>query len=545
MLTPLILSAALLSAPARALDDSLEAKLDKVFAPWARAEGPGGLAAVIRDGEVVYSKGFGLASLEFGVPMKADMASDIGSISKQFTAAAILLLAEDGKLSLDDHINKHAPEIPTFGEEITIRHLLTHTSGLRDYLTVHALSGAGIYSEISDARILQIMGRQQGLNARPGEEFNYCNTGFWLAGHIVEKVSGKSLGDFCKERIFGPLGMSSTHFDDNRTRLLKNKALSYTQGPEGWIPMQSDMTVVGDGGLITTLADFAKWDANFYANKLGKGSADFFKPMLTPGQLSSGRALPYGFGMFLDKHREQTRHQHGGTWLGYQSMAARLPEKRITVLTFGNDGSPLAPELANKALDVMLGIEPEAEGPAAKITLTGAQMERVVGDWMIADTVSLKLFKNAEGALMLEVPGQPPYPVFATSPTELFLEVAPVTIKFEDVEGPFQKATFTQGAPAPMVRAAPFKPTAEQLASLAGRWHAPEIGATWVLTVKDDALMLSIEGEPDSTAVPLKDENTVMVGVLTIRFERDEDGKVTSGTMDAGRAKGMILRRAE
>lgn len=545
MITPLLFSAALLWAPASSADDALEAKLDKVFAPWSRADGPGGLAAVIQDGKIIYAKGFGLASLEFGVPMKPDMASDIGSISKQFTATAILLLAEDGKLSLDDNINKHVPEIPTFGEEITIRHLLTHTSGLRDYITLYALGGNPIDTELSDSRILGIMGRQQGLNAKPGEEFNYCNTGFWLAGHIVEKVSGKTLGEFCKERIFEPLGMSKTFFDDDRSRLLKNKVMSYTQGPTGWAPQHSTMTVVGDGGLITTLDDFAKWDANFYANKLGQGSADFFKPMLTPGKLASGRDLPYGFGMFLDKHRDQVRQQHGGTWLGYQSMAARLPEKRITVLTFGNDGSPLAPQLADQALDVMLGIEPEAEEASEKVTLSDEQIERVLGDWLIAGTVNLKLFKNAEGALMLEVPGQPPYPVFAKSPSELFLEVAPVTIKFEEAEGPFQKAVFTQGAPAPMARAAGFKPSAEQLASLAGRWEAPEIGAIWVLTVKDDALMLSIEGEPESTAVPLKDENTLTLGVLTIRFERDADGKVTTGKMDAGRAKGMILQRAD
>jgi CubicO group peptidase (beta-lactamase class C family) len=520
----------------------LSAQLDRIFAPWDRKEGPGGVAAVIKDGEIIYAKGFGLASLEFGVPMTSETACDIGSTSKQFTAMAILLLEEDGKLSLDDDIQLYAPEIPTFGEKVTIRHILTHTSGLRDYLTIHALKTGSVDEDLSDERILALMGRQRALNFKPGTSWNYCNTGFWLAGLIVKRTSGKSLNDFCQERIFAPLGMTRTYFEDDKTRVQRGKAMSYAEGPDGWLALTSMMTAVGDGGLVTTVQDFAKWDANFQKNRLGKGSQELIAKMTTPMRLEGGKAVPYGLGLMLDSYQGTPRQAHGGAWLGYRSQALRLPEKRISVLAFGTDGSELSGRLADEAADLLLGIEKKADA-GGEAALSPSQLERIVGEWSIAGEVPVKLFLD-QGELKLEVPGQPPYPVFARSETELFLKVAPVTIKFRKTEaGPFQEAEFTQGQTAPMTRAAGYRPTEAELKALAGIWHAPELDSIWELEAKNGKLVLREPGSTEEFELTMNKKGEASFGAIKVAIVIDEMGRADLASIDAGRASGLILQR--
>ncbi len=540
MSLPLLLALAM--TPPAVQDAGLSARLDQIFAPWARKDGPGGIAAVIRDGEIIYAKGFGLASLEFGVPMTAETASDIGSTSKQFTAMAILLLEEEGKLSLDDDIRIHAPEIPTFGETVTIRHILSHTSGLRDYLTLYAIKEGSVDGELNDEKILALMGRQRALNFKPGTSWNYCNTGFWLAGLIVERASGKSLNEFCQERIFGPLGMTRTYFEDDKAKVQRNKAMSYTEGPNGWLALTSMMTAVGDGGLITTVQDFAKWDANFRKNRLGRGRQELIAKLTTPALLEGGQAVPYGLGLMLDAYQGTPRHHHGGAWLGYRSQALRLPEKGISVLAFGTDGSPLSSEMADKAADLLLGIE-KAPEDSAEIKLSPAQLERIVGEWSIGGAVQLKLFLD-QGELKLEVPGQPPYPAFARSETELFLKVAPVTIKFKGIDaGPYREAEFTQGQTAPMTRASAYKPEPAELEALAGTWHAPELDSIWELTARDGRLFLREPGSAEEVELALDRKGEASVSILKIKFTLDSQGRTREAVLDAGRATGLILQR--
>ncbi len=242
--------------------------IDAIFSEWT-AQTPGVAIAVVRDEKVIYSRGYGMASLEHSAPVAVDTVFDIGSTSKQFTAACILLLAEDGKLSISDEVRKYIPELPQYERPITIAHLLHHTSGLRDYTALMGLGGLSIEPDYTDAFLLEIIFRQKGLNFPPGERFSYSNTNFFLLGEIVRRVSGMPLSRFAKERIFDPLGMSSTIFMDDHLAVIPRRAESYyprEDGSGGFTLAISLMDNVGDGGVYTTVEDLAKWDANFYHN---------------------------------------------------------------------------------------------------------------------------------------------------------------------------------------------------------------------------------------------------------------------------------------
>ena len=245
-------------------------KVDELFRDYDRSDTPGCALGVYRDGKIAYARGYGMANLELGVANSPQTVFDIGSTGKQFTAFSIQLLAQEGKLSLDDDIRKWMPEIPSYGKTITIRHLLHHTGGLRDYIELMSLQGVMQEDLTGDAEVLEIMARQKAPNFPPGEEHLYSNTGYNLLSMIVKRVSGLSLRDFAAERIFGPLGMTHTQYNDSHTRIIPNRATGYSRPKGGvWGIDMSDWEQTGDGAVNTTVEDLQLWDENFYDGRVG------------------------------------------------------------------------------------------------------------------------------------------------------------------------------------------------------------------------------------------------------------------------------------
>ena len=249
--------------------ESAEARVDKIFAQFDKKDSPGCALAVVRDGRVVYKRGYGMADLEHDVPMTPQSVLYIGSTSKQFAAASVALLAQQGKLSLDDNVRKYVPELPDYQPPVTLRHLVHHTSGVRDGWALLSLAGRSADEVINLDDIVALAARQKSLNFKPGEEHLYSNTGYWLLAVVVARASGKSLREFADAEIFKPLGMARTVFNDDHTRLIKGRAYGYAPVRAGGFRLANvNNDLVGAGGLWTSVEDIVLWDENFYTAKV-------------------------------------------------------------------------------------------------------------------------------------------------------------------------------------------------------------------------------------------------------------------------------------
>src|SRR5436190_8839473 len=265
----LALCAGCLSGP-RENPASLRRSVDELFAKWNKPDSPGCALAVIKEGKVIYERGYGCANLEYGTPITPSSVFYIASVSKQFTAMSVLLLVQQGKLSLDDDIRKHLSGIPDFGRVITIRHLIHHTSGLRDYEELLAMAGWRMDDVITREHMLNIVSHQKELNFNPGEEYQYCNTGYCLLAEIVARTSGQSFREFADANIFKPLGMTNTHFNDDQERIVRNRAFSYRpDASQSFKNAFNNASVVGGGGIYSTVEDLAKWVGNFDHGRVG------------------------------------------------------------------------------------------------------------------------------------------------------------------------------------------------------------------------------------------------------------------------------------
>jgi CubicO group peptidase (beta-lactamase class C family) len=356
------------AAGAATKDVPIEPKLDEIFAPWDSTSSPGCALAVIRDGEVLYSRGYGMANLEHGISISPASVFYVGSVSKQFVAASIALLAEEGALDLDDDIRNYVPEIPEYDRPITIRHMIHHTSGLRDYLTLMALAGKSFADATSEEEVIDLLSRQQELNFSPGEEHLYSNSGYFLLAVIVKRTSGKSLREYAEEKIFAPLGMRHSHFHDDHTMFVTNRAEGHLEQDDGdWGLTRSRFALVGSGGLYTTVEDLYRWDQNFYDNRLGKGGSDFIERLKTPGKLNDGEELDYAFGLNIGEYRGLDTVRHGGALGGYRSHLLRFPSERFSVAIECNldaiNLGPMADQVADLYLEDKLAPKPKPKPP--------------------------------------------------------------------------------------------------------------------------------------------------------------------------------------
>jgi CubicO group peptidase (beta-lactamase class C family) len=342
--------------------DSASRWVDSLFSPFASARTPGCAVGVRQNGALVLAKGYGMADLEHEIHNAPTTPFYVASISKQFTAMAIVLLARENRLSLDDSIRKWVPEVPSFGVTITLRHLLNHTSGLRDYLTLLGVSGWPSDGPLTEQQFLTLLGRQRSLNFTPGDEFLYSNTGYALLAIVVKRASGQSLRDFAAERIFKPLGMTHTEFRDDHTKLIRQRAMGYAPDAQGYHFSQPQFDVVGDGGAYSTIEDLAKWDANFETGRVGGKSGVAL--LETPGRLNDGQEIRYGLGLSIAEFRGLKTFSHSGSYGGYRSSMMRVPSEHLTVMMLCNTAEAPA-TLTEQIGRVFLGIADESAHVAA------------------------------------------------------------------------------------------------------------------------------------------------------------------------------------
>lgn len=545
------------AAPPDAADRAaLEAGTDAIFAESNRRDRPGCGVAVYRDDAIAFQRGYGMASLELGVPIGPHSVFDIGSTSKQFTAASVLLLAQDGKLSLDDDIRRHLPEIPDYGRRITIRQLLQHTSGLRDYIALLILGGAAFDDQTTDAQTLDALARQRALNFAPGSEHLYSNSGYFLAGQIVERVSGQSLPAFAQERLFAPLGMRDTRFRRDHAELVPERAMAYARAetPAGTPPGDTATTYrldqphwdqVGDGSVHTSTGDLLRWDRNFYHPKVG--SAAMLAQMQQAGVLDDGKPFDYGLGLKIGDYRGLATVRHGGAWGGYRAELLRFPQRHLSVAVLCNFAEAQPQRWAERVAELWLGLSPAQDRAAAQrkpVRLAPAQLQAWAGVYRHADSGELRKIVHADGRLSLhhfddEFVLQP------LGSNQFELSAASIaTVRFHERtrEQPRRMTVSGDGRSRDYLAIDVAAPTTDELQAYAGRYRCDELGRDYEFEVVDGALRQLDPRFPAVALEPLEHDRFVQ-GPLSYRFHRGADGRIERVALDAGRVRDLACSR--
>lgn len=502
------------------------------------APAPGCAAAVSLSGEVVFEKAFGLADLEHNVPNTTQTIFESGSVAKQFTAAAIVLLQQDGKLSLDDPVKKHIPELPDYGSPLTIRHLLNHTAGLRDWGTVLSLTGAGRGDRvISQDLALDVIAHQRALDFTPGSEYSYSNSGYNLAAIIVERVSKQKFPAFVEERLFKPLGMKNSSWRDDYQRIVPGRAQAYArQGNGPWRLNMPFMNVYGNGGMLTTVGDWMKWNAMLDSQSLG---ASLVNALETRGVLNDGRKIAYALGLTVATYKGLKDVSHGGSTAGYQTFLARYPDHKVSVGVMCNGTSPSAGGLAADITDQIFGPFPEApKTEPAKVSED--ELKKLVGIWRNEKTHTPARFviengvSRWSGARLVPMGGGQ----FTAGGNQLRFTFD------KDGKPMFAETVDADGEVRRFAAEKEWKPTAAELESIKGDWFSEEAGATVSLVVEGDKAFLKQRPATSLPLQPIYKDHFDAQGFV-VWFTRGKNGKINNMHVGASRMRDMPFVRVK
>ena len=404
------------ASPATRAEQDLASRIDASIAPYFQADAPGATVIVVKDGKTVLRKAYGMADTAKGVRMRPEMALRLGSITKQFTASAILLLADEGKLALDDDITKHLPDYPTKGKRITIEHLLTHTSGIASYTSKQDY----VSRMAQDVTVTQMIDtfKNDPLDFEPGSQYRYNNSGYFLLGAIIEKISGQTYAAFLEQRIFAPLGMRDTWYEGVGTSRAP-MAAGHSRNASGFGAAQalSMSQPYAAGSLVSTVDDLARWDAAISAGKLLKPAS--WQRAFTSYRLSDGKATDYGYGWDVEKVQGETAIGHGGGINGFSTHALRFPDQKVFVAVLTNsDSGPANPDVvARKAAGIAIG-KPYRE--FREVALDAAALDAVAGSYAITKDVQ-RVFRRTGDGLVMQRTGRPPVLLKAASLDEFFV----------------------------------------------------------------------------------------------------------------------------
>jgi CubicO group peptidase (beta-lactamase class C family) len=367
------------------------ARIDSIFAELDRTDGPGAAVAVLHNGGIVFERGYGLAQLEYDVPVTPATVFHVASVSKQFAAFAVTLLAQQGRLSLDDDVRVHVPELHDFGRHISVRHLIHHTSGIRDQWELLMMAGWRLDDVITRDQIMALMRRQRELNFEPGAEHLYSNMGYTLLAEIVERVSGQPFGEYLSAHVFEPLGMRHTHVHNDHERIVPGRAYSYrpVAGGQGWRNAVLSYANQGATSLFTTAGDLARWLHNYETAQVGGAAA--IAQMRERGVLNSGDTIPYAFAIIRGEHRGRTTWSHGGSDAGFRSVVMHFPDEQLGVVVLSNAATAAPQRLALAVADVYLGesarlptftpMSTSSTSPNVPWEPSAAQLRALTGDY--------------------------------------------------------------------------------------------------------------------------------------------------------------------
>ena len=501
---------------------------------------PGCAVGVSLNGESVFEKAFGLAEMEHNIANTPQTIFESGSVAKQFTAAALVLLQQEGKLNLDDEVRKYIPELPDYGSPLTIRHLLNHTAGLRDWGAVMSLTGAGRGDRvISQALAVDVILRQKFVDFKPGSEYSYSNSGYQLAAEIVERVSKQKFPAFVAERIFKPLGMTNSSTRDNYQRIVAGRAQAYSrQGPNApWELNMPFMNVYGNGGMLTTVGDWLKWNAMLDGRTWNPSLVDALE---TQGVLNDGYKIQYALGLTVGNYKGLRDVSHGGSTAGYQTFLARYPDQKLSVAVMCNGTSPSAGGLAASVTDEILGPFPEGPKPPAAISVPEEQLKRFVGIWRNDKTHLPARITFENGALRFA--GQSMRPI-----AEGTFLIGGDEVKFTYDKDDRPIACEGRGPSGGMMRFVAereWTPTAAALKEFAGDWYSNEAQARVTFAIKGDKAFIVNKPVLRLQLQPIYKDHFMGQGYV-IWVTRDRNGKVERLHVGTGRMRDMLFERVK
>jgi CubicO group peptidase (beta-lactamase class C family) len=524
----------LAASPIAAQQRDVGAIADSVFARWTKTT-PGCAVGIAQGGNVLLTRGYGMANLETGTPLTAESILESGSVAKQFTAAAVVLLAIDGKLRLDDPVRKYFPELPEYDRPIMIRHLLNHTSGLRDWSNLVAVAGwpRGERAHTQDD-LLDFVFRQKSLNYPVGDHYSYTNSGYALLKTLVERVSGKNFQDFTRERLFAPLGMTNTQWRDDFTRIVPGRAQAYgpVQGG-GWRLAMPYEHVVGPGGLLTTVGDWLKWNEALAKNTLAPGLTD---SLTRRGRLTSGREISYALGLTVGEYRGVKEIAHSGSTGGYSTFLARYPDRdNLSIAVLCNSSSASATGQTRQIADRLIADFPQRVA-LDTTRFDPATLKRFHGVYRNDLTHGPNIMSAATISRMRALPNGWYYLTPSGSRFQFLPTPSGKQWKVRSVDPDGDTLTYT------FLSDTTWMPTRDQLKEFEGRYRTEELGVTYTLRLEGDSLKASVRpGQWVALRPTYKDG--FLRGGRAVWFSRDRRGQVTAMHFSEGRMWDLVLTR--
>lgn len=530
-------------------------QVDELFTKWDSNNTPGAAVAIVKDGAIIYKKGYGSANLEYNIPITPSTIFHIASVSKQFTVFSILLLEKQGKLSLDDDIRKYIPEVPDFGKTITLRHLASHTSGLRDQWNLLSMAGWRLDDVITKEHVLKLVSKQKELNFNPGDEYAYCNTGFTLLAEVVSRVSDMSFAEFTKTTIFDPLKMKNTLFYDDHEKIVKNRAYSYKTDSVGYKKSVLNYANVGATSLFTTVEDLSLWTMNFIDIKVGDST--IINKMDTPAVLNNGENFGGALGQFVGDYKGLHEIQHGGSDAGYRSYLTRFPDENFAVVVFSNSAEFNSSDIAHKVVDIYLKDklktedkpeEIQEDSNSEAITVDENVLNTYVGDFELQPGFIISISLN-DGQLLGKATGQEAVVLSPISATQYKVEGVEAKIEFipNEKENVKLLKLHQGGEIMEALRVKAFDMSTVILSDFSGEYYSEELSTTYKFTVVNDSLVAKHSRLSDFNLNPIKDDifNGEAWFFRQIEFTRDENNLISGCKVSNGRVRNLYFEKVK
>ncbi len=519
--------------------------IDSVFVEWDDSNSPGCAMGIFIDGEIAYSRGYGSANLEYSIPNSTTSVFRIGSTSKQFTAACIVLLEQQGKLKFDEKLAEFFPEFPSYAENISVRHLLNHTSGLRDYLSLAYLKGLDDDDFYTDEDIMRWLIKQEDLNFQTGTEYVYCNSGYWLLSQIVKEVTGLSMAEYAHQEIFEPLGMNNTHFHDDHTEIVPNRASGYQPTEDGYAISMTTLDMIGDGGIFTTIEDIRIWDDAFYSSAIL--DSKFWEEMTRQGILNDNTTIDYASGLMIGEYRGLSTIRHGGAFVGFRAELLRFPHKNLSIAIFANRSDANPSRMANQVADIVLkgsfedGITSKEANVAEEVSII--DKKHFEGDYEIQPGVIFTVSIVNDSIHIFQSWNESEYNLAYLGGNTFHIPNSNnVSFNFKNLEEGFTQIIDVNqsGSITECKRKKPFDITSVHNENFVGSYYSNELEVNYLITEKKGDLFLSVNQLEPEKLTPNDTDQFYGAGSLTFVREKNV---VVGFILDAGRVKNLKFKK--